>query len=68
MSFRETIRREAELRKLSAYRIGKLSGVNIRTVQAYLAGKFDMGGEKLARIADALGLELRPKRRRRDRR
>ena len=37
-----------------------LSGVPIRTVQAYLSGEIDLTGEKLALICDVLGLELRP--------
>lgn len=65
MSFRRIIRREAEQQGLSGYRIAKLSGTPMRTVQAYLAGDRDLTGERLAKIAEALGLELRPARRRR---
>ena len=64
MSFETIIRREAKRRGLSGYRIGKMSGVPIRTVQAYLAGDCDLMGERIAKIAAALGLELRPARRR----
>jgi transcriptional regulator with XRE-family HTH domain len=63
MSFRKIIQREARRQKLSGYRIAKLAGLNKRTVQLYLAGDNDMAGERLAKIAEALGLELRPKRR-----
>lgn len=63
MSFRKIIQREAQRQKLSGYRIAKMAGVPMRTVQAYLAGTYDMVGERLAKIAEALGLELRPKRR-----
>jgi len=59
MSFRKIIQREARRRKLSGYRIAKMSGVPMRTVQAYLAGTYDMAGERLAKIAAVLGLELR---------
>jgi transcriptional regulator with XRE-family HTH domain len=64
MSFRETILREAERQGLSGYVIGKRSGVPIRTVQAYLSGRTDLAGRRIERIASALGLELRPMRRR----
>ena len=63
MSFQTIIRREAKRQRLSGYRIGKMSGVPIRTVQAYLAGACDLAGERIAKIAVALGLELRPARR-----
>lgn len=62
MSFWEIIKAEGHRRGLSGYRIAQLSGVPMRTVQAYLAGDCDLSGERLAKIADALGLELRPKR------
>ena len=63
MSFRKTIQAEAKRQKMSGYRIAKLSGLPMRGVQAYLAGDNDMAGERLAKIAKVLGLELRPKRR-----
>jgi transcriptional regulator with XRE-family HTH domain len=63
MSFDTIIRREAKRQGLSGYRIGKMSGVPIRTVQAYLAGDCDLMGARIAKIAAALGLELRPVRR-----
>ena len=60
MSFRKIILREVQRQGLSGYRIAKLSGVPMRTVQAYLSGTYDMVGERLAKIAAVLGLELRP--------
>ena len=60
MEFRRIIEREAKRQGLSGYRIGKLSGVPIRTVQAYLAGTTDLAGRRIEKIAAALGLELRP--------
>ncbi len=63
MSFRDIIVREADRKGLSGYAIGKASGEPIRTVQRYLSGENDLKGEKVARIAAALGLELRPVRR-----
>jgi len=65
MSFHAIITREAKRQGLSGYRIGKLSGVPIRTVQQYLAGETDLAGRRIERIAAALGLELRPVRRKR---
>jgi transcriptional regulator with XRE-family HTH domain len=67
MSFQQTIRREAKRQGLSGYAIGKRSGVPIRTVQAYLAGDCDLMGERIAKIAAALGLGLRPTRQRKGR-
>ena len=63
MSFRKIIQAEAKRKGLSGYRVAKLSAVPMRTVQSYLAGESDVTGERLAKIAAALGLELRPKRR-----
>ena len=64
MPFRSIIQREAERQGLSGYRIAKLAGMPMRTVQAYLAGERDLTGERLAKIAAALGLALHPIRRR----
>ncbi len=63
MSFQETIQREARRQRLTGYRIGKLSGIPIRTVQRYLAGDTDLAGRRIEKIAAALGLGLLPKRR-----
>ena len=63
MSFRKTIQAEVKRQGLSGYRVAKLSGMPMRTVQAYLAEDCDLTGERVARIAEALGLELRAKRR-----
>jgi transcriptional regulator with XRE-family HTH domain len=65
MSFRKIILVEAQRQGLSGYRIAKLAGLNKRTVQAYLAGTYDIAGERLAKVAAVLGLELRPVRKRR---
>lgn len=62
MSFRSVIQQEVERQGLSGYRIAILANMPRRTVQAYLSGTRDLTGERLAKIADALGLELRPKR------
>lgn len=61
MTFRETIARETERRGWSAYRLGQESGVPIRTVQQYLAGTCDLVGERIGKLCDAVGLELRHK-------
>jgi transcriptional regulator with XRE-family HTH domain len=57
-SFQKTIQREARRQRLTGYRIGKLSGVPIRTVQRYLAGDTDLAGRRIEKIAEVLGLEL----------
>ncbi len=62
--FRTTIQDEAKRQGLSGYRIGQLSGVPARTVQRFLAGDCDLVGARIAKIAGALGLELRPTRKR----
>lgn len=61
MSFRETILKELKKRDWSAYKLGQESGLPIRTVQAYLAGRLDTSGERLAAMCDALELELKVK-------
>jgi len=58
--FRRIIMREVKRQRLSGYRLAKLSGVAMRTVQDYLAGESDMNGERLGKLAHALGLQLRP--------
>ncbi len=58
MSFQELIRREAKRQGLSGYRISKLSGIPMRTVQAYLAGDSDLAGRRIEKIARVLGLGL----------
>ncbi len=58
--FREIIQKEVGRRGWSAYRLGKESGVPIRTVQAYLSGTCDLSGERIAVLCKTLGLELRP--------
>lgn len=62
MSFRKIIAAEVNRRGLSGYGLAKMSGLPIRTVQAYLAGDYDLTGERLACVAEALGLELKGKR------
>jgi predicted transcriptional regulator len=57
--FRVTIQKEVRRQGLSGYRIAKLSGLPMRTVQAYLAEDCDLAGERVAAIARVLGLELR---------
>ena len=63
MSFRKIIQSEVERQGLSGYRVAKLSGIPMRTVQAYLAEHCDLSGERVAKIAATLGLELREARR-----
>ena len=55
------MRREVARQGLSGYALAKRTGdaVSMRMIQAYLKGEFDMAGERLAAVCDALGLELR---------
>lgn len=55
---RATIRKEAARRGLSGYALAKLSGIPMRTVQRYLAGGADIGGDRLDKILKVLGLRL----------
>jgi transcriptional regulator with XRE-family HTH domain len=63
MSFQKTIQCEAQRQGLSGYRIGKLSGIPIRTVQEYLSGRSDLAGRRIEAIAAVLGLGLQRVRR-----
>lgn len=65
MTLRDIIRREVARQGISGYRLGKLSGLPIRTVQAYLAGSTDLIGERIEKMLAALALELRPRPRKR---
>lgn len=58
MELQRTIQKEAKRQGLSGYRIAKLSGVPMRTVQAYLAGDTDLAGRRIDKIAAVLGLTL----------
>ncbi len=58
--FREIIIREMKRRGWSSYRLGKESGVSIRTVQRYTSGGCDLLAERVAKLCVTLGLELRP--------
>lgn len=58
--FRKAIMREVKRQQLSGYRLGKMSGVPMRAVQRYVAGDADLLGARLSKVATALGLELRP--------
>ena len=61
MSFRKTIQDEVRRRGLSGYRLAKMAGMPLRTVQAYLSEERDLTGERLSMIAAALDLELKPR-------
>lgn len=57
--FQASIQREAHRQNLSGYRLAKLTGLPMRTIQDYLSGNHDLAGERVAKLASALGLELR---------
>lgn len=63
--FRQTIKREMTRRDWSAYRLGRESGVPIRTVQQYVSGGCDLLAERVELLCKALGLELRATRKER---
>lgn len=63
--FQATIQSEAKRQGLSGYRLAKLAGLPMRTVQDYLAGAHDLAGERVAKLAAALGLELKATKRKR---
>ena len=48
---------------MSGYALAKATGLSMRGVQMYLRGDRDMSGERVAEIAQVLGLELRRARR-----
>jgi transcriptional regulator with XRE-family HTH domain len=64
VNLRKIIQDEASRQGLSGYRIAQLSGVPMRTVQAYLSGASDLSGGRLEKIMNALGLEVRATKRR----
>ena len=65
MRWQRIIQAEAKKQKLSGYRIAKMCGVPMRTVQAFLAGSSDLSSQRLEKIAEALGLDLCKVRRKR---
>lgn len=65
MTWRKIILRTLEKHEWSGYRLGKESGVPIRTIQKFLSGS-DITMSRLERICSALNLKLRPARRRRE--
>ncbi len=67
MSFRAIVRAEVDRQGLSGYRLARMADMPERTIQAYLAGDRDLTGERLTKLCEALGLELRPKHKRKGR-
>lgn len=61
--FQNIIQNEAKRQGVSGYRLAKLAGLKLRSVQQYVAGDHDLAGERVALLAAALGLALRPARR-----
>lgn len=55
---REVIRREADRRAWSAYRLAKEAGLPERTVRSYLRGDTDAAGERIGAMMRALGLRV----------
>ena len=65
MDFRTEVLRAMKQQKMSAYRLAKETGLPARTVQIFVAGTQDTTTERLAKMCMVLGLELKPKSRRR---
>jgi transcriptional regulator with XRE-family HTH domain len=56
-----TITARAAQLGLTAYGLAKLAGMSEETVRRYLYGKQDMTSEKVDKLLDVLGLEVREK-------
>ena len=66
IDFRREIKREMKRRGWSAYRLAQIAGMPHRGVQRYITANQDATGERLSRMLDALGFELkRPRKRKR---
>lgn len=48
-------------KKMTAYKLAKLTGISNQTVGNFVAGTHQMRSDKLAKVLDALDLEIRPK-------
>ena len=55
---REAIRREADRREWSAYRLAKEAGLPERTVRSYIRGDTDAAGARIDAMMRALGLRV----------
>ncbi len=64
-TFADLIRATTEARSLTAYALARDSGVNSAVVGRFLKGQRDVTLATAERLCRALGLELRPTRRRR---
>lgn len=65
MDFRTEVLQKMRQQKMSAYRLAIEAGLPARTVQIFVAGTQDTTTDRLAKMCIALGLELKPKSRRR---
>jgi transcriptional regulator with XRE-family HTH domain len=54
-----TITARASHLGLTAYALAKITGISTETIRRFFAGEQDMTGQKLDKLLDALGLELR---------
>lgn len=55
---REAIIREVKRRKLTGYRLEKLTGINSRSIERYLGGEMDLASVRLDKLCKVLGLRL----------
>ena len=59
MDLRSIILKEIQKRKMSAYRLAKLTGLPARTLQRFMGGENDLRLEALEKVLDKLGFEVR---------
>lgn len=64
MEFRRAIAAEMKRQGVSQMELERRAGVLQHRISDYLRGVQDVRAETLQRLADALGMELRPKRKR----
>ncbi len=64
IDFRREIKREMKRLGWSAYRLAKASEMPIRGVQQYIEGTRDATGERLSKMLEALGFDLKRPRKR----
>lgn len=62
-SIRDTITARADQLGLTAYAIGRETGIDPGTVRRYLTGRCSLNSRYVSAICDVLGLELKPTKR-----
>lgn len=65
MDIRQIIKDEMDRQGITQTALQDLTGILQHRISDYLTGKRDVNGETLRKMLEALGLEIRPTRRRR---